>query len=1095
MLIGSGPIVIGQACEFDYSGTQGAKALRQEGYEVVLVNSNPATIMTDPEFSDRTYIEPLTVDYLREIIAKERPDALLPTLGGQTALNLAVDLAREGVLEKFGVELIGASLDAIHTAEDRELFKQAMKRIGLSVPLAFTCKNMDDAKRATEETGYPVILRPSFTMGGSGGGIAYTPEEFEEKILWAFSQSPTHECLVEQSVLGWKEFELEVIRDRIDNFSVICTIENFDPMGVHTGDSITVAPSMTLTDREYQRMRDAGRAVITEVGVETGGANIQFGVNPKNGDLVVIEMNPRVSRSSALASKATGYPIAKIAAKLAVGFTLDELKNDMIGTSAAFEPTIDYVVVKIPRFAFEKFGGSDPRLTTQMKSVGEAMAIGRTFKEALQKGARSLETGRDGLVSLIGRLDYAELAKRIRERQEPLQMPTTSADEIPELSNDELAPHLLDVIAQPLPDRLWFLADALRVGLSVGQVVERTSIDSWFITQLAQIVEAERALVESKNFGLTQAKEMGFSDQQVSSLQSRSREDVRASRREGSVKPIYCHVDTCAAEFAPKTNYLYSTWGDVSERVRSEGKRIMILGGGPNRIGQGIEFDYCCVHASFACKELGYETVMVNCNPETVSTDYDTSDRLYFEPLTFEDVMNIIAVEQPDGVIVQFGGQTPLRLAVALDKAGVPILGTSADAIDRAEDRERFETLMEKLGLRRPRGGIARNVDDAFEIAEKIGYPVVVRPSYVLGGRAMEVVYSEGDLRRYISEALSELEEVSAQTILIDEFLEDAIEVDVDCASDGQDVLIGGIMQHIEEAGIHSGDSSLVLPPHALPAEVLATIREVTRALALELGVVGLMNVQFAVRGSGVYVIEVNPRASRTVPFVSKAIGVPLAKIAAKLMVGVKLRELSIGKTVSNRFVAVKESVFPFHKFAGVDILLGPEMRSTGEVMGIGETFADAFLKALDAAGTRLPAKGTVFFSVRDRDKHAACEVARRFADMGFSVLATRGTAKVFERAGVVTKPVNKVRDGEPHCVDAIRDGDVQIVVNTTQGTEQIADSRSLRRQTLMSGVPYFTTIAAGIAAVGALESRLKGRTTVAALQDIHSLDERRRPR
>ncbi len=1094
LLVGSGPIVIGQACEFDYSGTQGAKALRQEGYEVVLVNSNPATIMTDPEFSDRTYVEPLTVDYLREIIAKERPDALLPTLGGQTALNLALDLAREGVLEEFGVELIGASLDAIRTAEDRELFKQAMDRIGLAVPLAFTCKNLEEAKRAAEKTGYPVILRPSFTMGGAGGGIAYTPAEFEEKILWAFAQSPTHECLVEQSVLGWKEFELEVIRDRVDNFSVICTIENFDPMGVHTGDSITVAPSMTLTDREYQRMRDAGRAVITEVGVETGGANIQFGVNPENGELIVIEMNPRVSRSSALASKATGYPIAKIAAKLAVGFTLDELKNDMIGTSAAFEPSIDYVVVKIPRFAFEKFGGSDPRLTTQMKSVGEAMAIGRTFKEALQKGARSLETGRDGLVSLIGRVDYPELAKRVREGQDPLQLPSTPVDEVPEVSPDELAQLLLDIIGQPLPDRLWFLADALRVGISVEQVVERTRIDPWFVKQLSDIVQTERELASSTEPDLLRAKEIGFSDRQIAALTSKSLEEVRAARAKSNISPVYCHVDTCAAEFAPKTNYLYSTWGDVSERAPSDGKRIMILGGGPNRIGQGIEFDYCCVHASFACKELGYETIMVNCNPETVSTDFDTSDRLYFEPLTFEDVMHIVELEKPEGVIVQFGGQTPLRLAVALDRAGVPILGTPADAIDRAEDRERFEALMEKLRLRRPRGGIARGVDEAFAVAREVGYPVVVRPSYVLGGRAMEVVHSEADLRRYIAEALSALEEASAQTILVDEFLEDAIEVDVDCVSDGHDVLIGGIMQHIEEAGIHSGDSSLVLPAHALPQEVLANIREVTRALALELGVVGLMNVQFAVRGSGVYVIEVNPRASRTIPFVSKAIGIPLAKIAAKLMAGKTLRELDVRESASTRFVAVKESVFPFHKFSGVDIVLGPEMRSTGEVMGIGQTFSEAFLKALDAAGTKLPNEGTIFVSVRDRDKHAACDVARRFANMGFSVLATRGTAAMFEKAGIAVKVVNKVKDGEPHCVDAIRDGAVQVVVNTTQGTEQIADSRSLRRQTLMSGVPYFTTIAAAMAAVGALESRLYGPANVLSLQDIHTLDDRRRP-
>jgi carbamoyl-phosphate synthase large subunit len=1087
LLVGSGPIVIGQACEFDYSGTQGAKALREDGYHVTLVNSNPATIMTDPEFADRTYIEPLLPSVLERIIERERPDALLPTLGGQTALNLALALDRQGILAKYEVELIGASVDAIKKAEDRELFKQAVTRVGLECPKAVTAKTLEQAFAAVEEIGFPVILRPSFTMGGSGGGIAYNRAEFDQAIRWAFSQSPTHECLVEESVLGWKEFELEVIRDKSDNFAVICTIENFDPMGVHTGDSITVAPAMTLTDKEYQRLRDAARAVITEIGVETGGSNIQFAVNPENGRIFVIEMNPRVSRSSALASKATGYPIAKIAAKLAVGYRLDELRNDITHTSAAFEPAIDYVVVKIPRFAFEKFQASDPRLTTQMKSVGEAMAIGKTFKEAIQKAARSLETGRDGLSSLLDRIDYRELAsqvRRLRETGEPPDFARTAPEVVPAATDDELQDSILEIIAVPLADRLWYIADGLRVGLTVQAIHDATKIDRWFLTQLEEIVHAEKEL--RTTVSLEAAKGLGFSDSRIAALTKGDALAIRAERAKSGIRPIYARVDTCAAEFESHTNYLYSTWGDATEARSHEKRRIMILGGGPNRIGQGIEFDYCCVHASFACREMGFDTIMVNCNPETVSTDFDTSDRLYFEPLTFEDVMNIVEIEQPFGVIVQFGGQTPLKLAVPLSRAGVPLLGTSADAIDRAEDRERFDELLEKLGLRRPRGGIAKGVAEAFEIADRIGYPVLVRPSYVLGGRAMEIVHSRSDLARYMTAAVRAIEDAESRTILVDEFLEDAIEVDVDCISDGKLVVIGGLMQHIEEAGVHSGDSSLVLPAHGLPPEVLLTIRSATRSLALELGVVGLMNVQFAVRGSAVFVIEVNPRASRTVPFVSKAIGVPLAKIAAKVMAGASLASLGFTREIVPKHVAVKESVFPFNKFPGVDIILGPEMRSTGEVMGIGETFHDAFLKAQLGTGMLFPNDGAVFLSVRDADKPAAAEIGRRLVDLGYELVATRGTARVLEREGVPASVVNKVKEGRPHVVDALKSGEIQMVVNTTEGAQSIRDSKSLRRETVTAGVPYFTTIAAATAAIGAIEARKEHPLTVKALQDYH---------
>ena len=1094
LLLGSGPIVIGQACEFDYSGTQGAKALKQEGYEVVLVNSNPATVMTDPEFADRTYVEPLVPEVIEAIIERERPDALLPTLGGQTALNLALALADQGILEKYNVELLGANVKAIRMAEDRELFKQAMHRIGLQVPRAFTARTLEEADAAVASIGFPVILRPSFTLGGTGGGIAYNRREFDTAIRWAFDQSPTHECLIEESVIGWKEFELEVIRDRADNFAVICTIENFDPMGVHTGDSITVAPAMTLTDKEYQQLRNAGRAVITEIGVETGGSNIQFAINPRDGRLVVIEMNPRVSRSSALASKATGYPIAKIAAKLAVGYRLDELRNDITGTSAAFEPSIDYVVVKVPRFAFEKFEGADPRLTTQMKSVGEVMSIGKTFKQALEKAARSLEIGRDGVVSLRDKIDYQGLAlglRKLREHNETLARIPRLAENVPPPSDDEVRDAILEVVRTPLADRLWYIADGLRVGLTVEELHAATFVDRWFLEQLADLVAEEKSLsVAGATIGAQQiqsAKELGFSDTRIASLSGVDATKIRAMRRDSKIEPIYARVDSCAAEFVAKTPYMYSTWGRESESQPTSRDKIMILGGGPNRIGQGIEFDYCCVHAAFALRELGFETIMVNCNPETVSTDYDTSDRLYFEPLTLEDVLAIVEIEKPKGVIVQFGGQTPLKLAMSLARAGVPIFGTSAAAIDRAEDREKFDEMLEKLGLRRPRGGIARGMAQAFEVAERIGFPVVVRPSYVLGGRAMEVVHSRTDLARYMTHAFEAVEDAESRTILVDEFLRDAIEVDVDCVSDGKLVVIGGLMQHIEEAGIHSGDSASVLPAHALPPDVLASIRSSTRALALELGVIGLMNVQFAVRGSAVYVIEVNPRASRTVPFVSKTIGVPLAKVAARCMAGISLQEQNFTKEIVPKHVAVKESVFPFTKFPGVDTILGPEMRSTGEVMGIAPTFAQAFLKAALGAGSRLPDSGAVFISVKDDDKQAASEVGRRLVDLGFKIIATAGTAQALARAGVHADVVLKANEGRPNILDSLHDKSIAMVVNTTAGAQAIRDSYSLRRQTVLSGIPYFTTIAAAAAAVEGIESRREHPLEVRSLQEYHA--------
>jgi len=1099
LLIGSGPIVIGQACEFDYSGTQGAKALTELGYDVVLVNSNPATIMTDPELVRRTYIEPLERESLRAIIERERPDALLPTLGGQTALNLALDLHESGILSQHGVQLIGAQVDAIRRAEDRLLFKEAMARAGLECPKSGYARSVEDARRIVEETGYPVILRPSFTMGGAGGGVVERPEDLDEKVEWALHNSPTREVLVEESVLGWKEYELEVIRDRADNFIVICSIENIDPMGVHTGDSITVAPAMTLTDREYQRLRDAARAVMHEIGVETGGSNVQFAVNPKDGRVLVIEMNPRVSRSSALASKATGYPIAKIAAKLAVGFTLDELSNDITKTSAAFEPTIDYVVVKWPRFAFEKFPGADPRLGTQMKSVGEAMAIGRTFPEALQKAARSLETAKEGLVSLIDRIDYRTISPRPQAgRDLTFEAPPEAKPRptLPPPAPGELKDVIGRLIGIGTADRLFYVADALRVGFSVEEVHQLTAIDPWFLEQIDAIVRHEAQIRDAKELDadlLWDSKRLGFSDAQIAKLRGTTESEVRETRKAARIVPTYQRVDTCAAEFVAHTPYLYSTYETESESEVSGKKKVIILGGGPNRIGQGIEFDYCCCHAVFALRELGIETVMVNCNPETVSTDYDTSDRLYFEPLTLEDVLAIVDEERKKGellgIIVQFGGQTPLKLAVPLEKAGVALLGTSADAIDRAEDRERFDAVLGKLGLSRPAAGIARSVDEAVHVAQGIGYPVLVRPSYVLGGRAMMTCFNEDELRAYADIAIEAAREAGTQTLLIDQFLKNAIEVDVDCVADGKRAVIGGVMQHIEEAGVHSGDSTSVLPPHSLDLDIVAEIEDSVRKIAVELGVVGLMNVQLAVKDRSIYVLEVNPRASRTVPFVSKATGRPLAKIAAKVMVGHTLEALGVHDVAIPTHVSVKESVFPFSKFPGVDTILGPEMKSTGEVMGIATDVAVAFGKSQLATGSKIPRGGSAFVSVNDDDKIAACHVARRLRNLGFRIVATRGTAAVFERARIPVEVINKVTQGSPHIVDAIRAGTIHVVVNTTQGTKAIRDSYAIRRSALLSNVPYFTTMSAALAAVSALEAWSLGgaASQVRSVQEWHS--------
>jgi carbamoyl-phosphate synthase large subunit len=1072
LIIGAGPIVIGQACEFDYSGTQACKALKEEGYTVILLNSNPATVMTDPGFADRTYIEPVTPEVLAKIIEKERPDALLPTLGGQTALNTAVAVAKNGTLETFGVELIGAKLPAIEMAEDRTLFKQAMERIKVPVPRSGLAHNHKEAMEIIEHVKFPAIIRPSFTLGGTGGGIAYNLEEYETMALAGIDASPTNEILVEESLIGWKEFELEVMRDMADNVVIICSIENFDPMGVHTGDSITVAPAQTLTDKEYQLLRDAAIRIIREIGVETGGSNIQFGINPDDGRMVVIEMNPRVSRSSALASKATGFPIAKIAAKLSVGYTLDEIPNDITReTLASFEPTIDYVVTKIPRFTFEKFPQADATLTTQMKSVGEVMAIGRTFKESLQKALRSLEIGSHGFESRL----FA-----------------TPGDYRRALSDTELD-LLRTKLRVPGWERMWYLGDALRAGFSIEQIYELTYIDPWFLHNIAQIIAMEERLVAAgQDFAkadtafaelLREAKQYGFADRRLAVLWGVTEGDVRQLRHRLGIRPVYKRVDTCGAEFEAYTPYLYSTYEIECEAQPSDRQKIMILGGGPNRIGQGIEFDYCCVHGVFALGEDGYETIMVNCNPETVSTDYDTSDRLYFEPLTLEDVLEIVAVEKPVGVIVQFGGQTPLKLAVALEQAGVPIIGTSPDAIDRAEDRERFQALLHKLGLKQPENGVARSFEEAEKVADRIGYPVVVRPSYVLGGRAMEIVYEVERLRAYMQHAVEASPE---HPILIDKFLEEAIEVDVDALADGREVVIGGIMQHIEEAGIHSGDSACALPPFSLKPAVIDEIRRQTIALALELQVVGLMNIQYAIKGETVYLLEVNPRASRTVPFVSKATNRPLAKIAAKVMAGRTLAELGVTGEIIPEYISVKESVFPFVKFPGVDTLLGPEMKSTGEVMGIDLEFGKAFAKAQLGAGVRLPTRGKVFISVKDTDKKWIVEPARLLVSAGFEIVATRGTAAFLNEKEIPAQPINKVKEGRPHCVDAIKSHEIAMVFNTTFGPQSVADSYSIRRSALMYNVAYFTTVAGMKAAVDGILAMRRENLDVKPLQEYY---------
>ncbi|MFB3923572.1 MAG: carbamoyl-phosphate synthase large subunit [Terriglobia bacterium] len=1053
LIIGSGPIVIGQACEFDYSGTQACKALRAEGYEVVLVNSNPATIMTDPELAHHTYIEPLAAEYLEAIIAREQPDALLPTVGGQTALNLSVELAEKGILDRHNVQLIGASLNAIKMAEDRLWFKDAMRQIGLEVPRSVLVNNLEAALKASEQLGFPIIVRPSFTLGGTGSGTAYNREEFAEIVGWGLQLSPVHEVLVEESVLGWKEFELEVMRDHADNAVVVCSIENFDPMGVHTGDSITVAPAQTLTDKEYQRMRDAAFAVIRAVGVETGGSNIQFAVEPETGRMVVIEMNPRVSRSSALASKATGFPIAKIAARLAVGYRLDEIPNDITKkTPSCFEPTIDYVVAKIPKWAQEKFPDSDHTLGTQMKSVGEVMAIGRTFKEALMKGLRSLETGRKTPVA-----------------------PKDPADLLPRLTT-------------PHPERLWDVIFAFEGGMSIEQVAEITRIDPWFLNQIQQVVEMKGEL---KRFTLNsvpapvlrEAKRFGYSDLQLAELWGTSGEAVRKRRNQLGVKPVFKRVDTCAAEFESFTPYLYSSYEEEDEAEPSDRRKIIILGSGPNRIGQGIEFDYCCCHAAFALKEEGFETIMVNCNPETVSTDYDTSDRLYFEPLTFEDVMAIVEEEKPAGVIVQFGGQTPLNLARQLKAAGVPIVGTTPESIDLAEDRKRFGKLLADMGIPQPENGAAMNVAEALEIARRIGYPVLVRPSYVLGGRAMVIAYDEAMLADYVRRA-EELQR--AFPILVDRFLENATEVDVDALSDGQDVVVAGIMEHIEEAGIHSGDSSCVLPAVQIPEAQRRTLLEYTVKLARKLKVVGLMNVQYAIQNGKVYVLEVNPRASRTVPYVSKATGVPLAKLAARLMVGRKLREFGLEAELAVRHSFVKSPVFPFQKFPGVDTLLGPEMKSTGEVMGVAETFGLAFSKAQLSAHQRIPVSGRVFLSVNEHDKSGVVPIARDLTELGFKVVATRGTAHSLRAGGLKVEKVFKVNEGRPNVVDLIKSGKLDLIINTPLGRASRFDEKAIRRAAVQGGVTCITTLSAAAAAVNGIRAQKQQGIQVASLQELH---------
>ncbi len=1058
LILGAGPIIIGQACEFDYSGAQACKALREEGYRVILVNSNPATIMTDPAMADSTYIEPVTWKTVAKIIEKERPDALLPTMGGQTALNCALDLEREGVLAEFGVEMIGANADTIDKAEDRSRFDKAMKKIGLECPRAAIAHSIEEAQQVQAQLGFPCIIRPSFTMGGSGGGIAYNSEEFIEICERGLDLSPTNELLIDESLIGWKEYEMEVVRDKNDNCIIVCAIENFDAMGVHTGDSITVAPAQTLTDKEYQLMRDASLAVLREIGVETGGSNVQFGVNPVDGRMVVIEMNPRVSRSSALASKATGFPIAKVAAKLAIGYTLDELQNDITGgaTPASFEPAIDYVVTKIPRFTFEKFPQANDRLTTQMKSVGEVMAIGRTQQESLQKALRGLEVGATGF------------------------------DPIVDLNSEEARSDIVREMKQPGAERIWYVGDAFRLGMSVEELYEISGIDPWFLTQIEDLILDEQRVA---NMTLSQLdadtvyrlKRKGFSDARLATLLGVSEKQFRKHRHSLNIRPVYKRVDTCAAEFATDTAYMYSTYEEECEAAPSDREKIMVIGGGPNRIGQGIEFDYCCVHAALAAREAGFETIMVNCNPETVSTDYDTSDRLYFESITLEDVLEIVHVEKPKGVIVQFGGQTPLKLAVALEQAGVPIIGTSPESIDRAEDREQFQQMLQRLGLKQPENATVRSLEQAVIAAEKIGYPLVVRPSYVLGGRAMEIVYSETELRRYMKEAVQVSNEAP---VLLDHFLNAAIEVDIDAVCDGETVVIGAIMQHIEQAGVHSGDSACSFPPYNLPADVQDEMRDQVKKMALELGVVGLMNTQLAYQDGEIYVIEVNPRASRTVPFVSKCIGVSLAKVAALVMIGKKLAEIGFTEEIIPTFFHVKEAVFPFNKFQGVDPILSPEMKSTGEVMGTGETFGEAFMKATIGAGDKMPKPGKAFISVRNVDKEGSVPVAKSLVALGFSLVATGGTASFLKEHGLTVSVVNKVTEGRPNIIDMIKNDEIVYVVNTTEGRKATADSAEIRRSALQHKVPYTTTLAGAEAITMALE--YGEEKVVRRLQDLH---------
>ncbi len=1069
LLIGSGPIIIGQACEFDYSGTQACKALREEGYKVMLVNSNPATIMTDPETADITYIEPLTVEILEKIIEQERPDAILPTMGGQTALNLAVELYERGILDRYSVELIGAKIPAIKKGEDRELFKEAMARIGLDTPKSKNINSMEEGLKATEYLKFPLILRPSFTLGGTGGSIAYNMDEYNKSLSKALQLSPVHQVLVEESVLGWKEYELEVMRDNKDNVVIICSIENFDPMGIHTGDSITVAPAQTLTDKEYQMMRDASIAIIREIGVDTGGSNIQFAVNPANGQMVVIEMNPRVSRSSALASKATGFPIAKIAAKLAVGLTLDEIPNDITKeTPASFEPTLDYVVVKFPRFAFEKFPEADATLMTQMKSVGEAMSIGRTFKESLHKAIRSLEIDSYGFEPADADLD---------ETKKKLKIPGW--------------------------DRIWYITHALRMGMSIEDIHDLTMIDPWFLHNIKQILDFEKLVTRNQPLSpdlLQQAKEYGFSDRRLASMLGTDEITLRKQRLAYGIKPVYKMVDTCAAEFKAYTPYLYSTYerpfyrsmeqvtrGNTTfaecEANPTSKKKVIILGSGPNRIGQGIEFDYCCVHAVFALRELGYETIMINCNPETVSTDYDTADRLYFEPLTFEDVLNIVEIEKPEGVIVQFGGQTPLKLAVPLERAGVKILGTSPDSIDRAEDRKRFKEILHKLDLKQPESGTAMSVEEAVNVATGIGYPVMVRPSYVLGGRAMEIVYDEKSIRDYMQRAVKASPE---HPVLIDKYLEDAIEIDVDAISDGATVIVGGIMEHIEEAGVHSGDSACSLPPYSLPKDIIENIKLQAKALAKELNVIGLMNIQFAVKDQEVYILEVNPRASRTIPYVSKSIGIPLAKLAAKVMVGKSLAKSGLTSEKEISHFTVKEAVFPFDRFRGVDSLLGPEMKSTGEVMGIDQDFGRAYAKAQTSANNIIPMYGQVFISVKDQDKQYLPPMAKKLATFGFSIIATKGTANYLQQHGISVVTVNKVGEGRPDIVDYIKNKEVSFIINTVSGAKAQKDSFTLREAALQYKIPYTTTIAGARATINAIEVMMIEQINIKSLQQYH---------